>query len=438
MEPTSAILLILTGLLATAAFAAAMLLWPRFAGSGRGPVLRRAGLLLASQATLTALIVLTANKYFVFYATWDDLLGDGTAKVQVKQVQSSHGAKADPSGQVRRFSTGLGPSRAGHPQDPAKDGRVDRLEVHGPRSGLDSVVYVYLPPQYFQPEYARKRLPVAMLLSGGPSDGPTAWIKQAHVPAEAAREVAAGRSQPMVYAMVRSAHGLSPAPPAPAPSGPSAPPGPGAHRRVVKGMAAGLGKTVKAGEGKTRDGKTRDGKTGVRPSVCVDLPGRAGGQAETFYTQDLPVALLSTYRLPRVRQGWGVAGFGTSGQCGTRFAMLHSDRFAAGASIDGALGAPPTAPGTAQPDPYGGSSVYRQDNDLLWRLEHLPPPPVSLLIATGRDGGEAATAARFASLAKPPARAEVSLVDGEPGTLGQWRGHLPSVLGWLSARLRGE
>lgn len=414
MELISGTFLFLVGALAAGCLVAAVVLWPRVAGSGVRPLLARSGILLASQVTLTAALVLLTNKYFVFYATWNDLLGPDTVEVKVNQVQPSRGEEAVPSALVHRTTTDLGPKRRGHDRVPARDGRVDRLEIRGARSGLDSEAYVYLPPQYFQPAYDKKRLPVVVLISGGPSDDRTAWIRQASLPEAADTARTAGRAQPMIYAMVRSVRGLVPSPRPPA--------GPGADT-----------------------GLPRPGTQDVLPAACLDLPGHAGGQAETYFAQDLPLALAGTYRLPRTRGGWGIAGFATGGQCAARLAMLHSDRFAAAASINGQFNLPtdgqpagPDGPGGPGPDPYGGSRPYRLDNDLFWRLEHLAPPPVAILAAAGTQGPDAQQASRFASLAKPPMQAGKTLVPGAPQTLRQWRGHLPAVLEWLSAHLRGE
>ncbi|MDL4814515.1 alpha/beta hydrolase [Actinomadura opuntiae] len=409
MQPISAGFLVLVCAPAAACLVAAVVLWPRFAGRGVRPVAARAGLLLGAQALLTASVVLLVNRYFVFYATWDDLLGGSTTNAKVRQVQPSRGVETAASGPVHRVTTALGPHRRGHHRDPAEDGRVDRLDVEGVRSGLDAQAYVYLPPEYFRPAYASRRLPVVVLISGGPSDTGTAWLRQAGLPEAAGTATGAGHAQPMIYAMVRSVRGLVPA-------------------RQPRG---------------------------VRPAGCLDLPGVAGGQAETFLSQDLPLALSTAYRLPRTRAGWGVAGFAASGQCAARLAMLHSDRFAAAASLNGRFGLPADGPGggartvvrikpraggpdEAPGDPYGGSEARRLDDDLMWRLGHLPPPPVAVLAAAGATGPDAQTAARFAALARPPMRVDKVLVPGAPATLAGWRHDLPAVLEWLSAHVRGE
>ncbi|MFG2002209.1 alpha/beta hydrolase [Spirillospora sp. NPDC048911] len=399
LEPTSAGLILPVCLLAAVAFVLSVRRWPRLTGRGPLPLLARSGLLLTCQVLLTAAIVLISNRYFVFYATWKDLLGSDRVNVKVKQVQQSKGAEADPAVLVRRTTTGLGPSRRGRKHDPVKDGQVDRLDITGARSGLRGEAYVYLPPEYFRPEYAAKRLPVTIFMSGAPSDDRLAWIKQARLPRSA---VEGASGPPMISVMIRSPQGLSP----------------------VKQPPAG----PEAGKGLPHRGKPVVG----RPTACLDVPGQRGGRAETFYAQDLPVALGDTYRLPQSRQGWGIAGFGASGQCATRLAMLHSDRFAAAASISGVFTA-------AQGPFYGGSRVYQQDNDLLWRLKNLPTPPIAFLAAAGKaDPRTIQQAAQFVRLVRPPMTAQQLVLAVSPETLQGWQGHVPHVADWLVRHLRTD
>ncbi|GAA2296937.1 alpha/beta hydrolase-fold protein [Actinomadura luteofluorescens] len=348
MEPVSAALIGPVCLLALGCAVATVVLWRRLAGTGVRAVLARSGLLVAAQAALTASVVLLANRYFVFYATWSDLLGNDPAHLRVQHVQPQHAAGR----LVERTETGLVPGRAGHRPDPAKDGRVDRLTIHGARSGMDAEAYVYLPPRYFQ---RTERLPVVVLMGDG---APTDLLRNADLPR------AAGRTQPMVYAMVRL-HG---------------------------------------------------------PADCMDVPGRHATLGATYLTQDLPEALASQYRVTEAREGWAVAGTGDGGWCAARLAMLRSDRFAAAASLGGGFGAP-------DGDLYGGSERYRLGNDLLWRLQNVPPPPVEVLVAAGKGDEQAR---RFAALARPPMRVETSLVDGSPVSASE----IPPALAWLGARLR--
>src|SRR6266566_1673691 len=56
-----------------------------------------------------------------------------------------------------------------------QQGYTVRLLVTGPRSRITRVVYVYLPPQYFQPGYQAYRFPVIELIHGQPGQ-PEDWI----------------------------------------------------------------------------------------------------------------------------------------------------------------------------------------------------------------------------------------------------------------------
>ena len=50
----------------------------------------------------------------------------------------------------------------------ATRGRVESVTIRGIRSGLTSHAFVYLPPQYFQKEFAHRALPATQVLAGFP------------------------------------------------------------------------------------------------------------------------------------------------------------------------------------------------------------------------------------------------------------------------------
>ena len=156
------------------------------------------------------------------------------------------------------------------------------------------------------------------------------------------------------------------------------------------------------------------------PAPCVDVPG--GRQGETFLSQDLPMAVAASYHV--AADGWAVVGDASGGYCAAKLALAHSDRFTAAASAAASYGAPPG-------DLYGHSAAIRDENDLLWRLRHLPSPPVSLLVLAGRAD---ARARLVPELVRPPGYAQVlTLTDG--GALPAWRRDLPAVLRRLGRRL---
>ena len=119
MEPVSGTFLLLVCGLTAVCVTATVVGWPRLAGSGARPLLARSGMLLATQALLTAAAILLTNRYFVFYATWNDLFGSDTTNAQVEQVQPTGGAHVGATGFVHRTSTDLGPLSAAVPSRPA-------------------------------------------------------------------------------------------------------------------------------------------------------------------------------------------------------------------------------------------------------------------------------------------------------------------------------
>src|SRR5260370_41429955 len=81
-----------------------------------------------------------------------------------------------------------------------QQGYLMRLMVPGHRSGITRAVYVYLPPQYFEPGYQVYRFPVIELIHGQPG-GPQDWITVVGVTHAYDGLLQAGRAQPAVLVM---------------------------------------------------------------------------------------------------------------------------------------------------------------------------------------------------------------------------------------------
>ncbi|MFC5179930.1 hypothetical protein [Actinomadura harenae] len=436
MEPSNLTFIGLVCLLAAALSVATLWLWSRVSGGGLKRIGARTLLLGGSQIALTLAITLLVNRWFVFYNTWDDLFGPVRANAKVQSVQPSRGKETTLGQLVKHSVTTLGPHHPNRPADPKLDGRVDKVQITGATTGLTTEAYVYLPAAYFQPQNKGKRLPVVMAISGGTgtSDDKLAWIRQAHLPEQASKLTASNKAQPVVYVMMRSVKGLTQA---------STPPAGDAPKGGPSGRPTG---TPSGG------GVKPPAASGSHPASCLNLPGKGYGQALDFYAQDVPLALGEVYHLPYDHKGWGVVGFGTSGQCAARLAMTDSARFGTAVAVNGVFDLSaevPTAglasndtPGQNGPshpaDPFGGSKVFRQEQDLYWRLEHMAPPPVSMLVTAGSNGRQAQQADRFASLAKAPLRVDKTLTPVTAETLAAWRGQVPQIVTWLSGHLQGE
>jgi S-formylglutathione hydrolase FrmB len=355
------------------ALVATVLLAPRVAGRRVPDVLARLGLVLGCQLCVVLAALDLANASFDFYGSWGDLVG----------VRSTTSETGTPSAQqpddpdVSRGAFVVPDTSAPHYHLGTGQGRIDAVIIHGARTRISTHAFVYLPAQYFAPAY-RRRLPVIVAFTGYPGNAQN-LITHLDLPKTVAHEIAAGLMPPTIVVMLRPT---------------VAPP---------------------------------------RDTECTDVPN--GPQAETFFAQDVPTALASTYRTADQATGWSAMGDSTGGYCAVKLAMRHSDRYSLGVSLAGYYHA---LQDFTTGDLYGHSKAYRDENDLIWRLRHLPPPPVSLLLTTSRVGEKDYGQTRqFLALAHPPMRvASITLPFGGHH-FSTWRRELPPALQWLGIHLAG-
>jgi enterochelin esterase-like enzyme len=380
---------------AVAGLAAVVWAWPRVGGHRGRHLAGRIGLLAGSQILVITAFLTCLNGYFGFVSTWAELFGADRQPMTASgagPAAASAPAARPPAFGVTRVQPGplpqgrlpngrlltVRPSASRPPgPGPAVTGRLLQVSMTGPRTGLTvRDEYVYLPPQYFQPAYARARFPVVLALTGYPG---SAWTLAARLglPAEAARLVAGGRLPPAVYVMMGS--------------GPALP----------------------------------------RDTECTNVP--AGPQVETFFAQDVPRLIEQHFRVQSGASGWSALGYSTGGYCAAKLAMLNPYQFRSAVSVAGyyvALRDDTTG------NLYGGSLGYRHENDLDWRLRNLPAPPVSLLVTSSKVGEETYPGTlAFLRLVRPPMRV-YSLILPEGGhNYGTWTRVLPQCLAWLGGRL---
>lgn len=346
---------------------------PRVRGRRRVRVVQRGALLVGCQLTVVLLAAVAVNDAEGFFGSWTSLLqqpqprsvrivaGGGTPSTSPRPHGSS-----DPSGGIIQ---GGDPTPSASTQWP-RTGRLESITITGAASTLTEHAFVYLPPQYFQPDYAHVRFPAVEALSDYPgTESSLLPYSQAMLSLINARRVA-----PTVLVMLRPA------------------------------------------------------TTYPRDTECTDVP--AGPQAETFHARDIPSQLAGTYRIRST--GWGAIGVGTGGYCAAKLSMIHPRVFTAAVLDHGYFTAVRTA---ATGDLWAGSGVLRAENDLQWRLQHLPAPPVSIMAvsSTDRQGPTGyRNTERFSSLVAAPMMVDL-VIHSHPS---------PSVtaqseeeLTWLCARL---
>ncbi|WP_225845482.1 esterase family protein [Streptomyces sp. HPF1205] len=257
---------------------------------------------------------------------------------------------------------------------PTVGGQIQKVVISGPASRLGSTAYVYLPPEYFRDP--GRRFPAAVVLTGYPGTA-EALFKKMHYPQVAAHEVHEGQAQPMVLVMMRPT--------------------------VVP----------------------------PRDTECMNVP--RGPQTETFFATDVRDAISGRYRVGTAAANWGVIGDSTGGYCALKMALQEPGDFSAAVALSADYAAPKDA---TTGDLFGGSKAVRQQNDLAWRLRHLPQPRVSLLVTSSRKGEKNYRATvRFIGLVRTPARVSSIILPSGGHNFGTWSREIPPAMQWLSDHL---
>ncbi|MGW1160725.1 alpha/beta hydrolase [Streptomyces sp. NPDC002519] len=372
MGLTSNKVLVLAVLLAVLLFVGTVWHWPRLARRSWRAVGGRVGLLFATQVAVFASVGLAANQAFGFYASWADLFG----QERTPGVVVNHGPAGSTGGPLQVIGTREVNVQGG--AQPQIGGQIQQVDIVGRTTRVATPAYVYLPPEYFQPQYRSRTFPAAVVLTGYPGTA-EALIKGLHYPQTAHDLAKGGKMQPMILVMLRPT---------------VAPP---------------------------------------RDTECVDIPG--GPQTESFFAKDLPDAVGVHYRVGRKPGSWGIIGDSTGGYCALKLAMHHPDAYAAGAGLSPYYKAP-TDPTTG--DLFHGDKNLRNRADLWWCLKHLPAPDTSLLVTSSRVGeGDYRSTLKFIQQveARRPTRISSVILDSGGHNFNTWRREIPAALQWMSGRL---
>ncbi|MDH2425233.1 alpha/beta hydrolase-fold protein [Sphaerisporangium sp. TRM90804] len=379
MGLTATSLVLAVGLLAAGALVASVCwAWPRLTARTLPAMLGRVGVLAGNQVLTLMVLGLVMNNYFGFYGSWSDLFGTGSRET-IPLLTDAGPAPAAPGERARAGVRVLATAPVG-PASKDKGlpaGQIQQVVVAGASSGLSSLAYVYLPPHYFQKQHAETRFPVIVALTGYPGDARN-LITRMNMPAVAAAAIDRGEMPPTILVLMRPT---------------VAPP---------------------------------------RDTECMDVP--RGPQVETYFTKDLKESMATAYRVGADAPSWGILGGSTGGYCALKLSMRHPEAYSAAVSLSGYF-KPPVDPTTG--DLFGGSRSLRNENDLMWRLAHLPPPPVSVLVATSEKGeSNYEPTLEFLDAVRPPMRASSLILRSGGHNFTTWSRELPQALPWLAQRLR--
>jgi len=368
LEPQSTVLFVLLIVIFGA------LMWRIIAG--RGVLLR---VLAAGLAFVTAMLfgVLGVNRYYGYYQTWNALLADLThqspdAASGVPHVKLASGSQA---GTLDGNHSDL--------EQAQQQGYLLRLTVAGQRSHVTRTVYVYLPPQYFQPAYQAYRFPAIELIHGQPG-GPQDWVTVVGVTYAFRHLLAERLARPAVLVMP-------------------------------------------------------DANGGNQISLqCLNQAG--GPQDLTYLAVDLPNQMARTLRVLRPGPAWGVAGYSEGGFCAANMALRYPHRYGLAGVLSGYFTPLDNQlAGSRLVSPFGGSSRLREQNTPLEEIQRLPATaviPRFWLAAGASDGQDVANAERFwLELRSRQPNVPLTLTPGSGHSMTTWRAEVPSLLTWMTPDL---
>jgi len=166
----------------------------------------------------------------------------------------------------------------------------------------------------------------------------------------------------------------------------------------------------------------------LEPGVWIALSADRGAFAD-----DVPASVAGVFALHPT--SFGAIGDSTGAMCAVKLAVMDPQRFNAAVSLSGYFHA---ITDFTTGDLYGGSTTTRNMNDIMWRLQHLPLPAVSLLVATsltekGADGHGAAQ--RLLALVRAPMSADELVLSRGGHNFETWTREIPSALRWFGWHL---
>jgi enterochelin esterase-like enzyme len=321
--------------------------------------------------------VAAVNKYYDYYQTWgaitSDLGGQGLNTVASLPRDLS----------TQRLQSILGKVTGGRAA--AQQGETVRLSVTGPVTHITRAVYVFLPPQYFQPAFSHWRFPAIELISGYPGQ-PQDWINVMGVVHAYQTLLQNGAVKPAVLIM-------------PDPNG------------------------------------------GLRVSLqCLNVA--HGPQDATFIAREVPDYLTRTLRLQRPGRAWGIAGYSEGGYCAANLALVYPDRYGYAGVLSGYFR--PFSDRLGHPShlisPFDKDVARQRLNTPLIRVGTLPVTvrvPKFWLGAGSSAHGDVSAARAFeqALLTRQP-NVILELAPGGAHTMATWRALIPPLLEWMTPLLQ--
>ena len=322
--------------------------------------------------------ILLVNKYFSYYQTW------GAAIADLSNPSPNSGPRVSVGTMLVGHHSPAFDAHSVYLKLALQQGYTLHMDVAGKLSHINRSAYVYLPPQYFEPQYKKYRFPVIELIHGQPGE-PQDWINVVGVQVTLDNLVTHGRAKPAVLVMP-DANG---------------------------------GNTISL--------------------QCLNQVG--GPQDLTYLAKDVPEAISHMLRVQPPGLGWGVAGYSEGGFCAANMALRFRYRYGAAASLSGYF--TPFNNKLANPPrmvkPFGTNYKLRAENTPIDEVRALAPGAVlpQFWLGAGKgDNVDVAKATYFAQeLQLHQASVPLVLTSGSGHTMATWHAQVPPMLSWMTNTL---
>jgi S-formylglutathione hydrolase FrmB len=246
----------------------------------------------------------------------------------------------------------------------------------GPKSGVSGKIWVWLPPQYNDPKYAKHGFPVLTLYAGGQSAGYNTWTdNQLPIEETDAKKSAEGSAYPFIMIM------------------------------PVQNLDSNESRALE----------------------CSDIPGQP--KIGTWMSQDIPDFVRANFRTVKGRDGWGVMGASTGAFCSAKLAMQHPDVFKAAVPIDGYWN--PDSP------LWKGHEAERVANSPDVLVASSKADVRMLATAAGGTPYETNLVKKWVAKAAAPLTIEYYEQPGGKHLTSDFKKMIPNTLEWLTRNLTG-
>jgi enterochelin esterase-like enzyme len=319
--------------------------------------------------------VAAVNKYYDYYQTWGAAIADFTGS------SGNQAPSIDATGNItrQRFSKILGQEVTA---TDSQTGMTVPVTIPGPLSHITRVVWIFLPPQYFQKSYANYRFPVIELYPGYPGE-PTDWINMMGVTSNLDTLVNDGLAKPVVLVMPDTEGQM--------------------HRSLE----------------------------------CLNLPGSI--QDATYLAEDVPDFVSKYLRVQPPGQAWGEAGYSEGGYCAANLALQYPQNYGYAGVLSGYFTPAEVLVGKTYTWPFGNNGPLIQQNSPVDEVALIPswkPIPQFWLGAGQADGLDVQAAREFQQvlLTRQP-KVQLTLWAHGGHTGNTWRGLLIPMLKWMTHNL---